>query len=88
MRLKFDFETMELDDSFIVIPVGEGASNYHGIIKVNDVGEEIIRLLKDDISEDTIVEMLLKEYDISQETLRACVLSFLSEFEKKGMLIQ
>lgn len=88
MRLKYTFETMELGDQIVVIPVGDGASNFHGVIKVNEVGAKILKYLSEDLSEDVIIERLIEEYDAPLEVLQESVRCFLSSFEEKGMLTE
>lgn len=87
MRLKYSFETMELDNEIIAIPVGEGAKEFHGVIKLNETAAFILDLLKDDISEEDIVLALEKEYKVARDKLIVDVKKYLYVFETKGMLI-
>lgn len=85
-KLKYMFETMELDGCIIAVPVGELASKYHGVIKLNDTGAAILEMLKEEISETEIINALIKRYDVPVEKLSADVQKFISVFQEHDML--
>lgn len=87
MRLKSSFELMELDDHVIAVPVGENSNAFHGIIKLNDSAAYIFNLLKDDITEEEIVESLKKEYDAPKKTLAEDLQKCLFELKEKGLIV-
>lgn len=87
MHLKYMLETMELEDKIVVVPVGEDADEFRGIMKVNEVGATILDLLKQDISENEIVNHLYDEYDISKELLTKEVNEFVETLNEKGLLV-
>lgn len=62
MRLKVTFECVELDDHIVAVPVGEGAQNFRGVIKLNETAAEIFDLLKDETTEEAIITELNKRY--------------------------
>lgn len=61
-KLKYTFETMELDDRIVAVPVGDGAQDFRGVIKLNQSAAEIFDLLKQDTTEDAVVAELKKKY--------------------------
>ena len=87
MRLKYEFETMELDDQIVAIPVGEGHEEYHGVIKLNETGARIFELLKSDITEEAIIDIIEREYGVDHEKVAADVGTFVAKFQEKGMLV-
>lgn len=87
MRLKFAFETMELDNQVIAVPVGEGAREFHGVIKLNETGARILELLKNETTEEDIVQVLEKEYAVSHEKIVEDVRRYVCEFQKRSMLV-
>lgn len=86
MHLKYTFDTMELDDRIVAIPVGEGANGYHGVIKLNETAAFIFELLKKETTEEEIVKILEEKYDAARDTLAEDVHKFIMEFEEKGFL--
>lgn len=86
MKLKYTFEVMEMDDSFVAVPVGDNAKEFSGIIKLNETAKSIFNLLNDDMSEEQIIEQLSKEYDMSSEDTKAYVHSFINQLINAGVL--
>ena len=62
MKLRYYFENMELDDLIIAVPVGKGAEEFHGTLKLNKSAAEIFDLMKDDITEAEIVAELVRRH--------------------------
>lgn len=88
MKLKYTFEMMEIDDQPMAVPVGDGADELHGILKLNKSAAAIIELLKEDITEDQIVEKMLERFDGDEQEIRACVHDYLAELNETGLLEQ
>lgn len=86
MHLKYNFETMELDDRIIAVPVGEGTSSFKGIIKMNETGAAIFELLKTDTTEEAIVKEMEKEYEGDTYQLASDVKSIIADFVNKGLV--
>ena len=86
MRLKYAFETMELDDQIVAVPVGDGSEEFHGVVKLNETAADIFNLLKEDISEEAIVEAMTEIYDAPKEALAADVRKCVADFMEKGLL--
>lgn len=87
MRLKYTFEMMELDDSIIAIPLGTGATEFRGVIKLNDTAAFMLNLLKNEITEEQLVKAVAKEYDMPCDFLVDDVKQYLNEFNERKMLI-
>ena len=85
-KLKYSFETVELDDSLIAVPVGNRSGEFHGVIKLNETAAFIFNLLAEEITEEQIVNAMSKEYRVSLETLKKDVHSYLKEFWRRGIL--
>ena len=88
MRLKYQMETMELEDHVIAVPAGKGTKDFHGIIKLNEMGAEILKLLEQDTTEEAMAGQLETEYEVSREVLLSDIHHFLMELEERGMLIK
>lgn len=87
MKLKYEFEVMNLEDHFVAVPVGEGATEYHGVIKMNDSAAIMFNLLKEETTEHEIVTRLLGEYDgTPKEKIEDYVHSFILAISEKGFI--
>lgn len=88
MKLKYEFVINDVAGTSIAVPVGENSSELKGYIRLNDTGASIFKLLKDDISEEKIVESLLKEYEgATKEEITKTVSEFLGKLKESGVLI-
>ena len=86
MKAKYTFEIMEIDDQMMAVPVGEEADELHGILKLNQSAAAILELLKEETSEEEIVQKLLEKYESSEEDMRNYVHDYLAELEEAGIL--
>ena len=87
MRLKLTFEKMDLDDQIVAVPVGANVGEFHGVIKLNETASFIFDQLKEDTTEEAIVNSIALEYDAPREAIIADVHRYIQEFQEKGLLI-
>ena len=69
MKLKYTFESIDMGDEIVAVPVGEGADKVRGMLKLNKEGLEILELLKDDMTEEEILKRLSDKYNNDRDTL-------------------
>ncbi len=69
MKLKYHFDAVDMGDEIISVPVGDGAEQVQGVLRLNHSGNEIMELLKDEITEDKIIRILEAKYDNGKEEL-------------------
>ena len=87
MKLKYEFELMEMDEQTVALPIGEESEGaIHGIVKLNDSGAFIFKLLAEETTEDAIVAAMKKEYNASEEQIRAFVRGFVDSLAKQGLV--
>lgn len=73
MKLKNTFESVNMGDEIIMVPVGKSAEQVHGVLKLNEAGQEIVKLLVQETSEEEIVRFLSGKYENDAETLKKFV---------------
>ena len=73
MKIRYPFELVNMDDEFLLVPVGGAAKEIHGVIRANESGNKIIQLLTEGMDEEDVVNSLSKEYDNDRETLTGYV---------------
>lgn len=73
MRLKNTFESVHMGDEIVMVPVGKSAEQVHGVLKLNEAGREIVKLLARETSEEEIVRSLSGKYENDAETLKKFV---------------
>jgi len=87
LKLKFDIEIMEMDDKSVAVPVGDGAENFHGILKVNESAAFILNLLKEDTTEEAIVDAILNNYAGERETVASYVKNYIAKLRDADLLV-
>ncbi len=87
MKLKYTYEIMEIDDQLMAIPVGDSADETHSILKLNESAAAILGLLKDDLTEEEIIQKLLEDYDSSEEELRNSVYEYTKQLKEAGLVV-
>ena len=69
MLINKDFTIQKVGGSYLAVPVGETSKHFHGMIRLNETGAFLWKIMaQKDISEEALVEALLAEYDVSRET--------------------
>lgn len=86
MKLKYAFDAVNMGDEIVSVPVGKGADQIHGIVKMNKSGQEIMDLLKEDTTVEKIVDILSERYDNDRENLKSDVLRIVDALRNAGII--
>lgn len=86
MKIKKDFIMREIDGEYLLIPANATALEFNGIITVNEVGAFIWSQLPVCETEDQLVEALLQEYEVDEQTARTDLTEFLAVFRQANLL--
>ncbi len=70
MKIKEGFILRQIADSNLVVPVGQMAKQFNGVIKLNESGVFMWKKLVDGIDLDGLVNALTSEYDVDEATAR------------------
>ena len=87
MRLKDDFILHNTGEDFVIIATGEATKNFNGIIKLNNMGGEIVGSLTTDISEEEIIKAIVEKYEVEYEIAREDILNLLDSLRKAGVIL-
>ena len=88
MKLKKDFVLRKVAGNWVVLPVGESALSYTGMLRLNDAGAILWQALEKDPSAEAMVAALTAEYDVAQQQAREDVEAFLEKLAAAGCLEQ
>ena len=86
MKLKYLLEATELDDELICVPVGPGAEEAQGVLKLNASGYEIVKLMENETTVEAIVDALAAQYQTDRATLVNYVEKFVGALRESGMI--
>ena len=86
MKLKDGFITYNTGDENLLVATGEAGKSFNGIVRNNETAAFIAELLKNEITEDEIVNKILEKYDVDEKTARKDVKKLLDTFKREGFL--
>lgn len=84
MKLKDSFMTQDIDDTQFLVPVG--AEAFSGVVRSNKTAAFIVNCLKEDTTEERIVDAMCQKYDAPRERIAADVREVLNTLHKIGAL--
>ena len=83
MKLNNDFLIHDTGNGEMLIPVGEETKKFHGVIKLNATGSEIVHLLEEDISLDALLNHFYEQYpDDDKEMIKTTVTEFINKLRE------
>ncbi len=86
MKPKEGFLLREVDDTSIVVATGTAATEFSGLITLNQTGTFLWRCLEKDVTEDELVAALTSEYEIDETIARRDVQAFIQRAKDAGLL--
>ena len=85
MRLKHEFEIMEVESQRFAVPMEEDAG-FSGVVKLTRTAAEIFELLREETTEEAIVEAMKERYNVPEDILAADVHRVVQRLRDRGML--
>ena len=84
MKLNKDFLIHDTGNGEMLIPVGEETKKFHGVIKLNETGAEIVHLLEnDDLSLDALLEHFYEQYpEEDKDSIKEAVTAFVNKLKE------
>ena len=86
MKLKYEFETVELDGEIMAVPVGDNAPELHGLLRLNETAADIIELLRNETDVEAVTDGLLQKYEGEHEAITAYVRQFVAQLTELGVV--
>ena len=84
MKLKSDFITQQIDDTLYLVPVG--TEEFRGLVKNNKTAAFVINCLKEETTEEAILDAMLNKYDASKDELSTGMNKVLDTLRQIGAL--
>ena len=86
MKRSANFLMREVAGSWVVVPVGQAAREFLGMMRLNPTGRFLWELLEQEQTEGSLVTALLERYDVSEEVASEDVAAFLEKLRSAGAL--
>jgi len=86
VKIKGTFVMRDIAGDIVIVPVGETALLYNGMITTNPTGAAIWKALETECDRETLIQTLLDRFDIDYETAAADTDEFLNKLRTLEML--
>ncbi len=86
MKIKSGFVLREVGGDSVVVPIGERAKTFHGIINLNETGAFIWQFFSNEHTQEECVDALCAKYFVSREQAQCDVEKFISAMLAGGFL--
>ena len=86
MRLKEGMILHTVAGEHMMVPTGDAAKDFNGLVRGNDTARFILEMLLTDTTEEAIVEAMAREYNAPREILARDVHRILDQLEREGLL--
>lgn len=88
MKLKYAFAVREIVGEYVMVPLGTGALEFSGMISTSETGALLVEALKQDITREELLNKVLENYDVDEQTAAADLDEFLGLLRKMNLLIE
>ena len=86
MKINENCLLREVAGNRVVMPVGEAAERFNGMIKLNGSGAYLFEKIQAGLDEEGLVAAMLGDYDIDEETARRDIGNFVDTLRKMGII--
>ena len=86
MKLKKQLVKRNIAGDVILVPVGDSSLTLKGLMTLNETAEFIWDSLKEDITEEEILKLILLEYDVEEALAKKDLDEFISVLKEKDLL--
>lgn len=88
MKLKKDYVLRQIAGSWVVIPMGQAALDFNGMLSMNETGAVLWKALEAGGDATAMAQALQAEYDVTFQQAFADAENFLRRLEDAGCLEQ
>lgn len=86
MKIKDGFLLREVAGNTIVVPVGDDAVSFNGVITINETGKFIWELLDRGIEKEELLSKFMTEYQVSEEDAKEDIRAFIQKLLDNGIM--
>jgi len=86
VKIKGTFVMRDIAGDIVIVPVGETALSYNGMITTTPTGAAIWKALESDCDMETLIQTILDRFDVDYETAEADIKEFLENLRSLEMI--
>ena len=87
MKINGEFILREIAGDTILVPVGQTALKFNGIITLEPVGAPIWKSLEAGLNFEEILTKILDTFEVERDQAETDLKEFLAQLEKQGFLV-
>ena len=87
MKRSHEFLLQDVAGTLVVVPVGEAAVAFRGMITLNATGAYLWELLENEQTEQSLVDALVARYEVDAAVAHADVEAFIGKLQEVGALV-
>ena len=87
MRLKVSYEIMLVEGQYFAVPMEKSEDGFGGMVKLTKTAAVIFELLQQETTEETIVDNMSQQFDVSKGVLAADVHRVITMLQAKELLL-
>ncbi len=84
MRIKQDYVLRQVADNWVVLPVGEALTNFHGMLTLNESGAALWKALEVGGDAESLADVLQAEYSVDRAQALADAEEFMAHLKRVG----
>lgn len=81
MKLKKQFVLREIVGEAVLVPIGESAARFNGLLTVNELGKFIWENIESSKDEDELLQRILDEYEVDGDVAKDDLDEFLGKLK-------
>ncbi len=86
MKIKEGFVVREIGGKSVAVATGALSREFHGMVTLNGTGKFLFEALKTETDVDTLVNKLMSEYEVDENTAKAAVIAFTDTLKREGIM--
>lgn len=86
MKRSENFVLKDLAGQYVLVPFGEKAFEFNGVITLNETGKLFWENLQNDTDIDTLANLLVEKYSIDKETALNDTTKFIESLKEDGCI--
>jgi len=87
MKRKEGYIIRTVADEIVVVPTGEEAIHFNGLISLNKTGKVLFEALEKDTTIDALVRILTERFDVEEEVAKKDIEDFIDLLVKEGLML-
>ena len=86
MKIKEGFLLRNVAGNYVIVPVGDDAVEFNGIVTLNESGKFLWDLLENEITKEELLKKFMEEYNVPEETAKADIKDFMQTLLNSGIV--